>query len=152
MVDLRERQIEFYLDQFFTFIDPDYCSIILNEDEQVVAFAIAMPSLSKALKKSGGRIFPLGWFYFYQSFRHSHTADLYLIAVHPKLRKKGVTGLIIEDLIHKFRRRKITKAYTHPILEQNGAMVNFWKQFHRTEFRKRGCFIKKLDGDSANLN
>jgi GNAT superfamily N-acetyltransferase len=144
VVDLRERQIDFYLDQFFTFIDPDFTSIILNKSNEVVAFAIAMPSLSKALKKSNGKIFPLGWFYLYQAFRNNTVADLYLIAVHPALRKKGITGLIIEDLIHKFRRRKISKAYTHPILEHNGAMVNFWKQFQRTEFRKRGCFIKRL--------
>lgn len=144
VVDLRERQIDFYLDQFFTFIDPDFCSIIVDQKDKVVAFAIAMPSLSDALKKSGGRIFPFGWFHFYRAFRKNHVADLYLIAVHPALRKKGVTGLIIEDLVHKFRRRNITTAYTHPILEQNGAMVNFWKQFRRTEFRKRGCFIKRL--------
>jgi GNAT superfamily N-acetyltransferase len=145
VVHLGERQINFYLDQFFSFIDPDFISIVLNQENEVVSFAVAMPSLTKALKKSGGKLFPFGWYYFYQAFKRNSVADLYLIAVHPSLQKKGVSALLIEDLIKKFNKHRITRAYTHPILEKNEPMQNFWKQFASSEFRRRCCFIKPLN-------
>lgn len=141
---LGDRDVNFYLDQIFSFIDPDFISIIADSNERIVAFAITMPSLTSALRKSGGKLFPFGWFYFYQAFKRNSTADLYLMAIHPDLRNKGVSAVLVDDLIRKFNKHRITRAVTHPIFEKNDGMLNFWKHFRSAEFRKRCCFVKEL--------
>ncbi len=139
-----ERQLNFVLDQFFTFIDPDFVSIVVDKDNRVQAFAMSMPSLTDALRKSGGKIFPFGWYHFYKAFRRNSVADLYLMAVDPSRQNQGLSALLIEDLILKFNKHRIKKAYTHPISESNLTLLQFWKKFGPVEFRRRCCFTKAI--------
>jgi hypothetical protein len=52
--DIPERQMEAITKQYFSFIDPDYIKIIVDENNEVVAFGIAMPSFPKRFKKRTG--------------------------------------------------------------------------------------------------
>ncbi len=143
VVPLSKDQVNAYTNQFFPFIHPKYVSIVL-ENDLVVAFAIAIPSLSKALQKSKGRLLPFGFFHLYKALHWNDQVDLYLIAVRPDLQNKGVTSILINDLNQKFIDQHISKAITHPILEQNGKMISFWKGYQKTLIRRRRCYIKNL--------
>ena len=48
--------------QFKLLLDPRFICVVLNAKDEVVAFGLAMPSLSKAAQKSRGRLFPFGIF------------------------------------------------------------------------------------------
>jgi GNAT superfamily N-acetyltransferase len=144
---LSAQQIESYTKQYFSFINPDYVSFVL-EGDKIAAFAIAIPSLSEALKKAKGKLFPWGFIYVYKALRKNTIADLYLIAVRPDLQSKGVTAMIIKDMTEKFKKNKITKAISHPILEQNGKMISFWRGFEKKLIRRRRCYIKTFDSQS----
>jgi GNAT superfamily N-acetyltransferase len=143
VVTLSEKQIDAYIKQFFSFIHPDYVSIVLEKNE-VVAFAISMPSLSTALQKSKGRMLPFGFLHLYKALHWNDRVDLYLIAVRPDLQNKGVTSMLIKDLNEKFIKHRIVKAIAHPILEQNGKMISFWKGFKKAIIKRRRCYIKAL--------
>jgi GNAT superfamily N-acetyltransferase len=149
-VQIGERDMNFYLDQIFSFIDPDFISVVTDKNERIVAIAISMPSLTNALKKCRGKLFPFGWFHVYRAFKRNSSADLYLMAIHPALKNKGVSAILVEDLMGKFNKRRITKAFTHPISEKNDGMIHFWKHFTSTEFRRRCCFVKELAGRLAH--
>ena len=60
---LTEKQIEQYVRQYLTFIDLDMVSFVENEDGELVACGVTIPSLASALRKARGRLFPFGWFY-----------------------------------------------------------------------------------------
>ncbi len=144
VVTLSQKQIDAYTKQYFSFIDKDYVSIVLDADNKMVAFAITMPSLSLALRKAGGSLFPFGFFYLYNALKKNDTADLYLIAIDTRLQGKGINVLLISDLVQKFNRNKIGRAITHPMLETNTKMLAFWKQFDKRELKRRRCYIKVL--------
>lgn len=143
VVPLSDKQIDTYLKQYFSFIKTDFVSFILK-DNKLVAFAIAMPSLSDALRKAKGRLFPFGFIHLYRALNRNTIADLFLIAVHPSLQQKGVSAMIMHDLCEKMIRNGIQKAITHPMLEENGNVLNIWKNFDRTIVRKRRCYFKAL--------
>lgn len=59
--ELSERQMEHYVKQYIPIINLDLCSFIIREaDDKLVGFGLTMPSLSKALQKSGVSICLLG--------------------------------------------------------------------------------------------
>ena len=149
VVPLTSSQINAYTKQYFSFIRPEYVSLILQHDV-VVAFAIAIPSLSKALQKAKGRLFPFGYFYLYQALQKNSLVDLYLIGVDPKLQGKGVTALLIKDLGEKLIKNNVTKAVTHPILEQNAKMAFFWRGYRKQIFKRRRCYIKVLNKSNGD--
>ena len=60
---LTEKQIAYFVKRYFSFIRPDYASAVLDKHDRVLGFQISMPSLSRALQKAKGRLFPFGWYY-----------------------------------------------------------------------------------------
>ena len=75
---LSEKQIKYYIDQYFGFVIKEFVSIIVNDKDEVVALAISFPSLSKAFQKAKGSLFPFGFIHLLKAFRFNKHVDLFL--------------------------------------------------------------------------
>jgi GNAT superfamily N-acetyltransferase len=143
-VELTDRQIDMYVKAYFGFIKIDYVPIILNEQNKVVAFGITMPSLSEALRKSKGRLFPFGFIYILMAMRNNPNADLYLTAVHPDLQNKGVNAMLINETNRVFIKNNIRKVETNRELEGNSKIQAQWRFFNSRLHKRRRCYKKEL--------
>lgn len=143
---LSDEQIDYYIKMYLGFVIPDLVSMVVNERDELVGFAVSMPSLTKAFQKAWGNLFPWGVFHILKALKTEKTVDLYLIGVLPEYQKLGVTSLIFRDLILAFHRRKFKFARTNIILEDNlNALTQFNDYQENGEFMKRRrCFVKKL--------
>ena len=56
-VPLTEKQVDLLVKKFVSFVRPEYISIVVGEDDNVVGFQISSPSLSRAFQKAKGRLF-----------------------------------------------------------------------------------------------
>jgi len=144
-VPLTDKQVDLYIKQYFGFIRPEYISIVLDKNDSVVAFAITMPSLSKALQKSNGRLFPFGFIYLLKAMKKNNLIDLYLIGVLPKYQGKGVNSILIKELAKIFIGKNIAKAETNVELENNYKVQAQWKLFEKRQHKRRRCYIKYLN-------
>jgi len=145
VVPLSEKQVDLYIKQYFGFIRPDYISIILDNNDRVAAFGITMPSLSKALQKATGRLFPFGFVHLLKAMKNNSAIDLYLIGVRPDLQGKGVNSIIFNELNKIFINKNIVSAETNPELETNYKVQAQWKHFTHRQHKRRRCYIKHLD-------
>jgi len=68
-VPLSEKQMETYIKQYFGFISSEFVPVVLDENNKMIAFGIVMPSLSIALQKSKGRLFPFGWYHLLRALK-----------------------------------------------------------------------------------
>ena len=143
-VELTDKQIQFYTDQYFSYINPEFVSVILNKQDQVVAFGIAMPSLSRAVQKAKGRLFPFGFWHIFRAMKKNDRADLYLIATRNEYRSKGVHVLIFEKILTAFLKFGIKTVETNPELETNLQVQAIWKEFDRRQHKRRRCYSKDL--------
>jgi len=144
-VPLTDKQVDLYVKQYLGFIRPDYISIVLDSNDRVAAFAITMPSLSKALQKSNGRLFPFGFIYLLKAMKKNNLIDLYLIGVLPEYQGKGVNGILIKELTKIFISKNIVKAETNVELENNIKVQAQWKLFEKRQHKRRRCYIKYLN-------
>jgi GNAT superfamily N-acetyltransferase len=143
-VPLTDAEIRHYTDAYFGFINPDFVPFILNEDDEMVAFGVTIPSLSKALQKSRGRLLPLGWWRLLRALRKNDRADLYLVAVKKRYQGLGLTLVMMEQIYRVFAERGITVAETNPELETNVDIQGQWKLMEKRQHKRRRVFIKKL--------
>ncbi|MGE5528700.1 MAG: GNAT family N-acetyltransferase [Patescibacteria group bacterium] len=143
-VPLSDRQIEAFTKQYFGFISPDYTKIILDEQGALAGIGIAMPSLSNALRKSGGRLFPLGFLRLLAALRRNDCLDLYLVAVRPDLQKKGVNALLMNEITKACIKNGITRGESNPELETNENVQAFWKHYEARQHKRRRVYLKKL--------
>ena len=60
---LSDRQIDYYIDKYLGILRLDCISVVVDKDGKLVAFGISIPSFSRALQRSGGRLWPLGWYH-----------------------------------------------------------------------------------------
>ncbi|HJN78506.1 MAG TPA: GTP cyclohydrolase, partial [Flavobacteriaceae bacterium] len=55
-VPIQDYQVQYYKDKYLKYINPGFIKCVTDQDDKLVAFAITMPSFSKALKKINGRV------------------------------------------------------------------------------------------------
>lgn len=144
-VPLSDKQKQAYIDQYFGFVSLDLVPVILDENNKMVAFAIVMPSLSEALQKSQGKIFPTGWYHLLKSLRTNKLGDLYLIAVRSDYRRKGVNAAIMHSVNVALNNHGITEVETNANLEDNINVQAQWKYFEHRQHKRRRAYIKQLD-------
>ena len=143
-VPLTPAQVKVYTAQYFGFINPDFAPMLLNEKNELVGFAIAMPSLSLALRKANGRLFPFGFVHLLTALQKNDRADLYLIAVRSDYRAKGAHVPLMTQVWHAVAKRGITVVDACPELETNLAVRTLWKHFDSRQNKKRRAYIKHL--------
>ena len=108
-------------------------------------FGISLPSLSKAMQKANGHLFPFGWIHLLKALKSKpKVVDLYLTGVLPEYQNKGVNALLFNDLIPVYRKLGVVYAESNPELELNTAVQAQWDYFKREHHKSRRAFIKKL--------
>lgn len=143
-VPLSEKQIKSYVKQYISFANPEFISIILDENDKVAAFGLTFPSLSRSFQKAKGKLLPFGFIHILKALKKNNLIDLYLVAVRPDLQAKGVNSLLFNELIKIYVKHGFEKAESNPELESNTKVQAQWKFFDRRQHKRRRCFIKYL--------
>ena len=143
-VTIKQYQIDFYKEKFIKYIHPDFIKCCLDENDNLIAFLITMPSFSRALKKINGKIGLMGYFHFFKAQHFNNRVSLYLIGVDPRYQSKGVTAVIFNELQQTFNNRGIIEVETNPELVENKAIQAFWKNYESTLHKRRATFTKSL--------
>ena len=143
-VPLSEEQIRRYAKKFIPLINPDLACFVADEQDNLVAFGVSAPSMADALKKSNGRLFPLGWIGVLRALKVNDTLDLFLVAVTPEYQNKAVNAILLNQVLKGAQKMGIKYAETGPNLEVNEKIQHQWNFFNTTQHKRRRCFVKKL--------
>ncbi|MBR4829122.1 MAG: N-acetyltransferase [Muribaculaceae bacterium] len=142
---LTDKQIKHYIKMYLPFLPLDDLSMVVEKDSrELIAVGITIPSMSKALIKNRGRLFPWGWKYLLDAFKHNDVVDLMLIAVKPEYQNKGVNALIFNDLIEVFNRHGYKYAESNHELETNSKVLKQWEYFETEQHKRRRAYTKEI--------
>lgn len=142
---LTDRQIDHYIDVYLNLLNLDLVSLVVDKDDKLVAVGISMPSMSRALQKSQGKMWPFGWWHLLRGLKGKNDrVDLLLVAVHPDYQNKGVNALLFQDLIPQYIKYGFRYAESNPELETNGKVQGQWEYFENRQHRRRRSYYKNL--------
>lgn len=142
---LTDRQIEYYINQYLDLLDLDLVTIIVDEEEKLVGVGISMPSMSRALQKAKGKLFPFGWIPLLKGLKGKNDrVDLLLVAVKPEYQSKGVNALLFQDLIPYYIKRGFKWAESNPEMETNAKVQSQWDYFTHRQHRRRRSYVKNI--------
>ena len=144
VVELTETQIRRYAKKFMPILEPNLLSLIFDENENLVAFGVCIPSMAKALRKNRGRLFPFGFIDILKAMKHNDTLDMLLIAVKPDLQGSGLNAVVMEQLLTGANKLGIRYGETGPTLETNNKVQGQWRYFEHEQHKRRRCFVKDL--------
>jgi len=143
---LSEKQIDQYVDLYLSLVDAKMLTFVEDASGDLIAAGISIPSLSEALQKCNGEIFPFGWFHLLKTMfiKKPDTLDLLLIGVRPDYQNKGVNSLLFVDLFDNFRKLGFKYAETNANLETNVKVQAMWDPFDKELHKRRWVFAKEI--------
>lgn len=144
VVPLTQKQMDVYTKQYFGFVKHSYLPLIVDENNKLISFCVTMPSLSKALQKSNGSLFPFGFIHLLKALKKNDMADLYLVAVKKEYQGKGVPALLMSRLLDLYIKDGVKYVESNIELEDNKAVLSIFDPFEKVQHKRRRCYIKQL--------
>lgn len=144
-VPLSDRQKKYYTKQYFSLIDPKYVCFILDPNNNVAGFGLSIPSLSKALIKAKGRLFPFGFIGILKALKKNDTVDMLLQGVNLKYKNKGLPAVFYEEMMRSYIDNGIKTAVSSHALEHNTAAFSMFADFENRNHLRRRCYVKQIN-------
>ncbi|MBR6925850.1 MAG: N-acetyltransferase [Bacteroidaceae bacterium] len=143
---MTDRQIDQYVHTFIPILDLRMVTIVEDAEGEIIAAGISMPSMSRALQKAKGKLFPFGWWHLLSAlkWKRDEMLDLLLIAVRPDFQGKGANALLFTDLIPVYQKLGFKYAESNVELELNNKVQSQWQYFENHQHKRRRCFSKEL--------
>ena len=143
---LTEKQKKYYSDLYFPILNFDLVSLLVNEKDELVGVGVAMPNISKELRKTKGKLFPFGWYHLLKALNSKtyESSDLLLIAVRPDYQNKGINSLLFTDQLPFYQKHKVKYASVTAILETNMKSMSNFLLFDHEIYKRRRAYIKQI--------
>ncbi len=142
---LTEKQIVYYIDQYFSMINPKYvCFVLDNKTDEVIGFGVSVLSLSKALMKVKGKLFPFGFIPVLKALKKNDTVDMLLQGVKPEYHNKGIPAIFFNEMMQAYIDNGVQIAISSHALENNTSSLLLFKDYEHRQHLRRRCYIKQL--------
>jgi len=138
--------IESYIKMYLGLLDPKFLTLVEDPDGKLVAVALTMPSIARAVKKGRGYMFPLGWWYLLKSMylKYEEALELLMIAVEPEWRNKGVHALLFNEIIPNLQKGGFKYGESNAEMESNASVQNIWNAYDKELKRRRRVYTKEI--------
>jgi hypothetical protein len=143
-VPLTDKQIVYYTEQYFSMVNPKYIGLVVDKDDRLVGFGLAFLSLSKALMKAKGKLFPFGFVHILHDMKKNDKIDLLLHAVRPEYINKGIPAIFYANMTQACIDTGVKTAVTSHILEDNKPSIQMFNPYETRQHLRRRIYIKSI--------
>ena len=135
-----------YVESYLGLLDLDYVTVIEDSQDKLVALAVAMPSIARAVQKGRGYLFPLGWWHLLKAMylKHDKAIELMLIGVDPEYRNRGVHAMLFNQFIGNLIKGGFKYGESNAEMESNTSVQNIWNDYQKDFIRRRRVFTKEI--------
>ncbi len=143
---LPDNMVDKYIDTYLGLLDLKFVNIVEDSDGNIIGVGITMPSITRALQKGGGKLFPFGWYHLLKSmfFKYEESVELLLIGVKAEWRSRGVLAVIFEDLINLYIKNGFKYGESNAELESNVKMQGTWDIYETEQTKRRRVYGKDI--------
>lgn len=140
------EQAKDFMNIYLPLAKMDMIPVVENDKGELVSVAVTIGSLSHALRRAKGRLWPFGWFHLAKAlkWKNEDTVDLLLIAVRPDMQGLGITAMLFDKLVPVFNKYGFKWAETGPQLEDNFKELTQWKYLNPVFEKRRRCYEKDI--------
>ncbi len=139
------EEMDDFAKRYLTILDPKFIKLIVNDKEEVVAFIIAMPDISKGIKRSRGYILPFGVFHILWSRSHTKQLNLLLGAIREDFRGKGLDTVMGKAMLETAKEAGLDHIDSHLEMEMNTKVRAEMEYMGGKVYKTYRIFQKRLD-------
>ena len=113
------EEMDDFANRYLLIMDPHLIKVVVDEKQDPVAFVIAMPDISKGIKRSRGYILPIGILHILIAGRRTKQLNLLLGAVRPDYQNRGLDIVVGAAVLESARKQKMKFVDSHLEMETN---------------------------------
>jgi len=143
MNKFNDKMIKMYSQKYFKILNPKYVRVVKHEGE-LVGFVVGTPSLSEAMQKAKGKLFPFGFMHILKAMKNPTVIDFFLTGVKHEYHSKGVAVILFAELQEEMMNAGLNTIETTGIFETNHNVISNWKNYEHIQHKRRRCFVKTI--------
>lgn len=130
------KEMDDFANRYLYLINPHFIKIVVDENDEVLAFIIAMSDISAGIQKSKGFLFPTGFYHILTAGRKSSQLNLLLGGIDPRYQGKGIDVMMGMKMLESAKKVGKKVIDSHLELETNLKV--------RAEMEKMGGKVYKV--------
>jgi ribosomal protein S18 acetylase RimI-like enzyme len=141
---LTDAEAHEFTNRFLPVLDARFIKLIVDGEDQLVAFIIGMPDLSRGLRISRGKLYPFGFIPVLWSMRRTRQLNLLLGCIRESHRNRGLDSVLAVKLMGAARAAGYRVLDTHCVMENNLPMRAEYERLNADQYKKYRIFSKSL--------
>jgi len=141
---LQDIEAKEFSERFLPFLKVEYIKAVVDKEDKMVAFVIAMPDIGEGFKKANGRLFPFGFVHILGAFKKATQLNLLLGCVKETIRNSGIDALMAVSLFDSAVKGNLKVLDSHLIMEENVPMRALMERLDGVVYKKYRIFEKDL--------
>ena len=140
-----KEMADFYAGKYLNVLNPRFVKMIFKDD-LAIGFIVGMPSLSKAMQKAKGSLFPLGFTYLLkaQKGKGVDTMDQMLTGVLKEYHSTGAAVVLQAEIQAEMVRHDLKYIETTGMFETNDRAISNWKNYEHVQHKRKRCFRREF--------
>ncbi len=143
VIPFDKEMVDMYVEKYFKIINPKYVYFVKKGDE-LAGFFLAVPSLSRAMQKGNGKLFPFGFYHIKKAIKNPEVIDFFLGGVKPEYDREGIAVVLYAEIQNQMLKDGLHIVETTGNFETNRHVIANWKNFDHIQHKRRRCFIKNI--------
>lgn len=143
-IPFSEAEMDDFANRYLFLINPSFIKVVVNNQNEVVAFVIGMSHIGDGIRKSKGYLFPFGILQIFSAARKSKQLNLLLGGVDPAYRGKGLDVLMGVKMLESATALGKTVIDSHLELENNLKVRAEMEKMGGVVYKRFRVFGKKL--------
>ena len=148
VTEFTPRMMAFYKDKYIKLLNPEFVKMVKLKGE-LVGFVVGLPSLSEALQKAKGRLFPFGFLHILKARKHSDpkmagegVVEQLLTGVKKEVMSTGAGVILMAELQKEMVNKGMKYNETTGIFETNTNAISNWKNYEHIQHKRKRCYRK----------
>jgi len=142
---LDQQEMHEFATRYLPVLDPRFIKVVVNENNEVVAFILGMPDISNGIRKCKGHILPFGIFQIFKSQKRTKQLNLLLGGIQEHYRNKGIDTIMGVKMLEEAQKAGLKYIDSHLELENNHKMRAEMEKMGGSVYKRYRIFQKTLN-------
>jgi len=139
------KEMKEFANRYIPILDPKFIKLVIDDEDHVIAFVIAMPDVSEGIKKSKGHLFPFGIFKILNSQKKTKQLNLLLGGIREDYRNMGLDALMAIKMLEEAKKAKLEYIDSHLTLEVNTKIRAEMERLNGEIYKRYRVYIKHFN-------
>ncbi len=141
---LNDQEMDDIARRYFSILNPRFIKIVVNKNNEVIAFIIGIPDIGEGIRSCKGHIFPFGLFKILYHQKRTRQLDLLLGGIRTEYKNLGIDAVMGVKMIEEAHKAGLKYIDSHLVLETNFKMRSELEKMSGSVYKKYRIYKKDL--------